>query len=241
MSDQGRHVKPVEEMAIVPTKEGKDTNSRRWLYLAIIVWLITLAVLIGVSWNAYFNEKDKSQTLAEQIQVACASGRFNKEFSSANQSVLCNNAQKVIEGKAGAQGLRGLPGPPGPPGRDGTNGAAGSNGRNGSNGKDGKNGANGISGSNGTNGVNGTDGKDGVNGTDGKNGADGPPGPPGPEGPPGPAGADGQNGTNGQDGQDAFPFDFYFTVDEPGPFQDRTFHCVIDDPSISVTCEEVSQ
>jgi len=225
-------------MAILPARKGKDHKTRRLLYTFVVIWLITLIGLVVVSWNAYFKEKDKTETLAQQIQVACDSGNFNKEFGQANQTVLCNNAERVIEGKAGAQGLRGLPGPPGPPGRDGRDGDNGANGRNG---RDGKSGANGTNGSNGSDGANGVDGVDGKDGVDGQPGPPGPPGPEGPQGPAGPAGADGQNGANGTDGTNATPFTFTFTLDEPGPFQDRTFTCTITDPNTSVTCQEVSQ
>lgn len=72
----------------------------------LIIWLITVAVLMVVGWNAYFGQKDKTLTLAEQIDAACKQGDLGQNTDSKDLSVglspedeeaLCSNAQSVID------------------------------------------------------------------------------------------------------------------------------------------------
>jgi hypothetical protein len=173
----------VHDLSRSAVRQSKDPKTRRILYIVAVLWILTLFAFAFVTWRAYFNEKEKSQTLAEQIAAACDSGTFGPGLSQDDEDKLCSNAQKVIDNSGvsqiGPQGPQGPPGPEGPPGKNGTNGT---------------NGLNGKPGTNGRNGTDGTDGVDGSNGTDGVDGSEGPPGPPGPPG------KDGTNGTDGADG-----------------------------------------
>lgn len=204
----------VHESAV----SGKDGNTRKLLIILLTLWLLTLGVLIAVGWNAYFDQKDKAQTLAQQLQIACERGTIGPpDFTAEDAERLCSNAEKSSPDQVV---IEGPPGPQGPPGIDGTDGTDGTDGRGGRDGKDGDPGSNGQDG---------VDGLDGV-GTPGETGSTGPAGPPGPQGEQGPP------GTNGTDGASALPFTFSFTVNQ-GPLQ-QTYICTITQADSNVVCQE---
>lgn len=76
---------------------GKDSKTRRILLILLALWLVTLAALIGVGWRAYFNERGKTQTLAQQIDMACVSDDFGEGLSKEDRAALCDNAKKVLK------------------------------------------------------------------------------------------------------------------------------------------------
>lgn len=175
-------------------KQSKDPKTRRILTLVVVLWVLTLIAALGLAWRAYFQEKEKSQTLAEQISAACDNGHFGPGLSKEDESKLCSNAEKVIQndpvsqvgpqGPPGPQGPQGVEGPPGPRGPQGPDGISGENGR------PGKNGVNGA------NGVDGNDGSPGAQGPQGPQGETGPAGPQGDQGPQGPQGPPGVTDVN---------------------------------------------
>lgn len=222
---------PLEEMKAQSSKEGKDPATRRILIGLMVLWLLTLAALVAVAWNAYFGQKEKVQTLAEQVAIACRTGAL----STTEQKTLCNNAENAIDG--GVIVKQGPAGPPGPPGADGVDGTDGTDGKDGAAGRPGKNG---VNGDDGKNGLNGQDGSDGANGLPGKEGPQGPAGPEGPQGKDGAPGKDGVDGQPGADGQDAFPFTFTFTIPGVGPLAGTTYVCTVTDPAATTTCQEAA-
>lgn len=189
---------PVDDLKETSTQKGKDPKTRKYLIVLLAMWLLTLAALVGVAWNAYFQQKETSQTLAQQIAAACASGDFGPGVSTDDEHAMCSNAQKVIkddsntltpvpgpqgprgeEGPPGPQGIQGIPGPQGEPGVDGNTGDIGPEG------KQGVAGADGLPGAQGEPGV---QGEQGLPGEMGPQGEAGPAGPQGEQGPPGPQG-----------------------------------------------------
>lgn len=202
---------PIDDLKDESALKAKDPKTRRILFAVVVLWLLTLAGLLVIAWSAYFSEKAKTQTLAQQIAHACEFKTFGPEFDEDDQTRLCENADKVIEdrdipdgvpgpqGERGPQGLTGLQGVPGINGVDGVDGKKGPVGFSGTDGLDGRNGSNGTSGEDGTNGDDGANGTDGVNGEDGLSGANGAPGDPGQNG------VDGKDGANGQDGAQGPP------------------------------------
>jgi hypothetical protein len=170
------------------TEQGKDPRTRHILLGLLALWLLTLIAFLGVTWNAYFNEKNKAQSLAQQIAVACDSGEFGPGLSAEAEEDLCDKAQKVIDSGsvpnpiAGPQGEAGPIGPQGPPGTDGTDGTQGPRG------PPGKQGETGV------------EGLMGPTGSSGDIGPAGPPGPAGPDGPQGPQGPEGPQGPQGPTG-----------------------------------------
>lgn len=212
--------KPIEEMKAESASSGKDPKTRAILIALVVLWLVTLAALVGFAFKSYFDEKADKLTLAQELAVACESGSFGPGFDSDDESRLCENAQKVIDnesipgatgpqgpqgppGSTGLQGPRGLTGPAGERGPRGFNGATGLpglDGQNGSDGADGADGLNGADGADGTNGMDGSPGEDGQNGAEGPAGAEGPQGPEGPIGPVGPVGPVGPPGPGGVTG-----------------------------------------
>lgn len=82
---------------------GKDSKTRRILLILLALWLVTLAALIGVGWRAYFNERGKTETLAQQIDLACVNDDFGEGFSKEDQAALCDNAKKVLKAKGDIQ------------------------------------------------------------------------------------------------------------------------------------------
>lgn len=212
---------PLDDLTHDAAVSGKDGRTRKLLIVFLVLWLLTLAFLVAVGWNAYFDQKDKAQTLAQQLQIACERGTIGPpDFTAEDAERLCSNAAKSSPDQVT---IEGPPGPQGPPGIDGTDGTDGTDGRSGRNGKDGD------PGSNGQDGEPGTDGQS----IPGETGATGPAGPPGPQGEQGPPGADGTNGTNGAD---AVPFTFSFTIDQ-GPFS-QTYICNITQANANVVCQE---
>lgn len=67
---------PLEEMKSESAQSAKDPKTRALLAALLALWLVTLAALVGVGWYAYFDQKDKSQSLAQQVALACESGDF---------------------------------------------------------------------------------------------------------------------------------------------------------------------
>lgn len=167
---------PMRDMISESSIKGKDRPSRRLLIILLALWLVTVGILLAVSWNAYFKKKEAAKTLAQQIHFACSSGDFGPGLSKANQDLLCNNAEKVIKNQDPTPGIQGPPGPRGPQGVQGIQGPPGLQGLMGIMGKSGKDGTTGPPGPAGPAGLNGKDGIDGKNGTDGKDGLPGPPG-----------------------------------------------------------------
>jgi hypothetical protein len=95
---------PIEDLKSEATQKSKDPQTRRLLIGLLALWLLTLAALLIIAWSAYFSAKDdaktsaqQSQTLAQQIALACKSGDFGPGFSDEDQSALCSNAKKVIQ------------------------------------------------------------------------------------------------------------------------------------------------
>lgn len=86
-----------EELKHESSIQGKDPKTRRLLIFAVVLWLITLAALVGVSFNAYFNEREKSVSLAQQIAIACESGELGADVSPEDVERICDSAKKVIE------------------------------------------------------------------------------------------------------------------------------------------------
>lgn len=187
----------VDDMTVVSAKRGKDRRTRRILVSVVALWLVTLAALIGIAWKGYFDQKEKTLTLAQQIAAACDSGDFGPGVSAEDQDALCSNAAKVIDNNPDVSTIQGPRGPQGETGPRGPQGFPGIQGLPGRNGQDGADGNTGAIGKTGANGQNGSDGEDGLNGAPGANGADGAMGPPGPAGP---AGADGKDGADGATG-----------------------------------------
>lgn len=205
---------PIDDMKHESAASAKDPRTRTFLVVVMALWLLTLALLVGVAWNAYFSEKAKTRTLAQQLAAACENRTFGPGFDADDQDRLCETADDVIEdrdipdgvpgpkgdpGPQGIPGVDGVDGRDGSPGTDGKDGAAGEPGSRGPAGEPGSDGSSGVNGVDGSNGTSGNDGKDGV---DGKDGAQGPIGPEGPIGPQGPVGETGIVGvtTSGCDG-----------------------------------------
>src|SRR6478609_3573760 len=95
---------PIDDLKTEATEKSKDPNTRRLLLGLVALWLLTLAALLVIAWSAYFRAKDdaktsekQSQTLAQQIGMACESGDFGPGFSDEDQAALCSNADKVIQ------------------------------------------------------------------------------------------------------------------------------------------------
>lgn len=88
---------PVEELKEDSARKGKDPKTRRLLYFFVVLWALTLIAGAVIAWNAYFDEKEKSLTLAQQIDAACEQGGLGVGLSKEEEEVLCENAKKVIE------------------------------------------------------------------------------------------------------------------------------------------------
>jgi hypothetical protein len=96
---------PVD--GLVHELEGRRKRDRTRTYLTALLglWLLTFAALVVVAWNAYFKEKDKALTLAQQIIIACEEGNLQPDsipdptrgLSAEERKVLCSNAKKVVE------------------------------------------------------------------------------------------------------------------------------------------------
>lgn len=90
-------ISPIEEIKEQSSQKGKDGATRRLLIILVALWLLTVAAFGVVVWNAYFNEKEKSQTLAQQIAFACDHGDFGPGVSPEDVKALCENADAVIK------------------------------------------------------------------------------------------------------------------------------------------------
>ena len=184
---------PLDDIKHDAAQTGKDKKTRVILYTLLALWLITVAILIGVGWNAYFSEKAKTQSLAQQIALACDTGDFGPGVTEETEEALCENAQKVIDGEVAPA----IPGPAGPPGIPGTPGEDGAPGEPGPPGKKGAPGSTGPAGTDGEPGAPGTTGEPGAAGAPGDVGPPGPQGEPGAQGPEGPVGPQGAQGPPG--------------------------------------------
>lgn len=173
---------PVDELVRRSARRGKDPKTRQYLYFALALWLLTLTALVGVAWHSYFQEKEQTQTLAQELKSACESGEFGPGISSERQTRLCETAEKVADEDAKIETIPGPEGPPGPPGPPGIRGFMGLPGFDGDPGVDGDPGLDGLDGLPGLPGPPGEEGKPGKDGERGPAGSDGPPGPPGPTG-----------------------------------------------------------
>jgi len=67
------------------------------MIILFVLWLVTFVALIAVAWNAYFKQKEQTQTLAQQIDAACQGGDLGPGLSPEDKAALCGNAQEVIE------------------------------------------------------------------------------------------------------------------------------------------------
>lgn len=164
---------PLSDLTVASSHKGKDPKSRALLISLVVLWLITLMVLVGVAWSAYFKQKDAAQTLAQQIAFACKSGDFGPGLTEANQEAMCSNAQKVIKNETPSRGIQGVQGPQGIQGVQGPQGVPGVQGSRGPKGDQGKRGLTGLQG---------VQGIPGLTGPKGDTGAQGDPGPQGPTG-----------------------------------------------------------
>lgn len=99
-------IQPVDGLMHELDDRRKKDRTRRYLIVLLALWLLTFVALVVVAWNAYFKEKDKALTLAEQIVVACEEGNLSPGYydldparglSPEERKVLCSNAQKVVE------------------------------------------------------------------------------------------------------------------------------------------------
>jgi hypothetical protein len=167
---------PIKTLKAESTEKGKDPGTRKILLILFILWIITLISGGVIAWNAYFNEKAITQSLALRIAQACASGDFGPGISDGEEDALCHRAEKIADDKTISLGIEGPRGPRGPEGPEGPMGPQGLYGHNGADGKNGRNGLNGLIGPPGPMGANGKDGIDGKDGTNGKDGLTGPPG-----------------------------------------------------------------
>jgi hypothetical protein len=96
---------PVDGLVHELESRRKADRTRKIVYVLIALWLGTLAALVVVAWNAYFSEKNKALTLAQQVAVACSSDNkipdrnrtdFGYYLSPEEEKVLCTNAKRVI-------------------------------------------------------------------------------------------------------------------------------------------------
>lgn len=168
----------IDKISEESSKRGKDPKTRRILLAIVILWLLTLLVLVGVSWNAYFQKKDQAQTLADQVTKACTNHDFGPGFSKDQEDSLCNRAKKIAKDESVPLSIQGPEGPRGPQGPEGPEGPQGPQG------------------------IQGPQGLRGIMGKPGSNGDDGTIGPQGPEGPPGPKGETGDRGPEGAQGSE---------------------------------------
>lgn len=93
----------LDDLKKAASKRGKDPKTRRWLYGLVALWLVTLLALLGVTWNAYFTERGKTQSLAQQIAFACQNGTLGPGISPEDEKSLCDNAEKVVNGSGEIQ------------------------------------------------------------------------------------------------------------------------------------------
>jgi len=186
----------VTDYPPLPPDPDEPKSSKR-----LITWLSLAAGILALCWAGYLQvqsqqtvtdtqgqlstKDDQAQTLADQVQAACAKGGATAQALGA----ACTKASEIKDSPAppiaGPTGPVGPEGPPGPMGATGNKGEPGPQG---------------LPGSAGTPGSEGKAGGEGQAGTPGKNGETGPQGEPGVAGPEGPPGAPGENGANGQDG-----------------------------------------
>ena len=88
---------PVAEMAVEPSHKGKDPSTRTILIALVVLWVILFVGLLIFAWNAYFQQKDAAQTLAQQIAHACKSGDFGPGINQDDEDAMCSNAREVIK------------------------------------------------------------------------------------------------------------------------------------------------
>ena len=210
-------------------------------------WLLALglacAILTGGVW---FAVSDAHDAHSEVTGIKAAAAERDVRIENLERSLAAQRAQfqackdkqpgtkgcttpvAPSPGEIGPQGVQGIQGTEGPPGPEGPQGPQG---------LQGVPGPDGPAGHMGQPGQPGDAGSPGPSGAPGSTGDVGPQGPQGEQGPPGPPGADGKDGQPGADGKDAFPFTFVFTVPGVTPVSpDRTYACVVTNPSQDVTC-----
>ncbi|MBG6085803.1 collagen-like protein [Zhihengliuella flava] len=185
------------------TREDKLRHKRNTLGVALVAAIV---LLLGASFALGLLAQKRAtvaesnaQSLAQQVQVACADG----SSLLVDDRDLCKRASEVQQNPT--EPVAGPPGPQGPQGIPGPQGEAGINGVRGPPGEDGQDGADGEDGATGPAGADGSPGPAGADGEDGADGATGPQGPAGPTGAPGPAGPSGPPGAPGTDGADGAP------------------------------------
>lgn len=96
---------PVDGLVHELDDRRKRDRTRTYLIVLLVLWLLTFVALVVMAWNAYFKEKNKALTLAEQIVMACTEGNLSPQYeldptrglSEEERKVLCTNAQKVVE------------------------------------------------------------------------------------------------------------------------------------------------
>lgn len=223
-------ITPEEKRAIVENSVEQSISVKyRKILIGLLLTIIVLTVVgVGSMFYAYSQIKknaERATALAVQLQELCVDR--GGQVSAAGEE-LCVEAEKVIdEAPDSISGPRGPQGPQGPAGQDGQDGTDGSDGTPGS---QGTSGASGTPGQPGAAGANGVDGEVGATGAAGEAGASGPAGPPGaagPQGPQGPQGPVGPEGAQGPAGQSAFPFSFFFVVND-----------LLGDTTYTVTCSQ---
>jgi hypothetical protein len=172
----------ISELAVEPSHKGKDVSTRLILMVLVVLWVLLFLGVLFFWWNAYSQQKNTAQTLAQQIDYACKSGDFGPGITQANEEALCSNAEKVIKNDTLIQGIQGVQGPQGIQGPQGPQGIAGPQGPSGPRGERGKQG---LAGQTGERGPPGPQGLMGAMGIQGEKGEKGEPGETGPQGPPG--------------------------------------------------------
>lgn len=93
MSEQS----PLEDARDEAQQSAKDPKTRRLLLILLIIWLFTIVFFAVITWNAYFSEKSRTQTLAQQIAQACKNQDFGPDMSDETRKALCRNAKEAID------------------------------------------------------------------------------------------------------------------------------------------------
>lgn len=94
------HVRELKDEA---REKGKDPRTRTFVTVATVIALLVMGGLLGYWINATFKEKAKSETLAQQIALACENGDFGPGLSTEDIDAMCKNAEKVIENQGEIQ------------------------------------------------------------------------------------------------------------------------------------------
>lgn len=105
-----------DELVQDSAQRGKDPKTRRLLFGLLALWLLTLAVLVGVAYRGYFDQKEQKTSLAQELNAACDSGEFGPNIEPERQKQLCQTAEKVVDDNADVKPSQG---PKGDPGKNG--------------------------------------------------------------------------------------------------------------------------